>query len=47
LPSGARLGPGLITAYGPVVAAFDTIGWRWAGNWTGGKDYQDFSATGR
>ena len=39
--------PGLITHDGPVVAAFDEIGWVWGGNWSSGKDYQHFSATGR
>ena len=38
---------GLITADGPVVAAFDAIGWRWGARWSSGKDYQHFSATGR
>lgn len=39
--------PGLITADGPVVAAFEAIGWVWGGTWVSGKDYQHFSATGR
>ena len=39
--------PGLITAGGPVVAAFRAIGWGWGGNWSSGKDYQHFSASGR
>ena len=39
--------PGLITTDGPVVAAFDAIGWHWGGRWSSGKDYQHFSATGR
>lgn len=38
---------GLITADGPVVTAFQAIGWGWGGNWSSGKDYQHFSATGR
>lgn len=38
---------GLITADGPVVAAFARIGWVWGGRWSSGKDYQHFSATGR
>ena len=37
---------GLITADGPVVAAFARIGWRWGGAWSS-PDYQHFSATGR
>ena len=39
--------PGMITADGPVVAAFARIGWGWGGAWTSLKDYQHFSATGR
>ena len=36
---------GLITAGGPVVAAFSAIGWRWGGAWSS-PDYQHFSASG-
>ena len=39
--------PGLITADGPVVAAFRAVGWQWGGHWPSGKDYQHFSASGR
>ena len=38
---------GLITADGPVVAAFRAVGWKWGGHWAGGRDYQHFSANGR
>jgi hypothetical protein len=38
--------PGLITAGGPVVAAFAEIGWGWGGAWFT-PDYQHFSASGR
>ena len=38
--------PGLITANGPVVAAFARIGWPWGGHWRS-PDYQHFSSTGR
>jgi len=38
---------GLITADGPVVGAFRSIGWKWGGDWSPGKDYQHFSLTGR
>jgi poly-gamma-glutamate synthesis protein (capsule biosynthesis protein) len=38
---------GLITADGPVVAAFAAAGWHWGGSWRSSKDYQHFSATGR
>lgn len=39
--------PGMVVADGPVVAAFDAIGWEWGGRWSGSKDHQHFSATGR
>ena len=39
--------PGMITADGPVVAAFREIGWSWGGDWNSLKDYQHFSLTGR
>jgi len=39
--------PALIVDGGPVVAAFDAIGWGWGGRWTSVKDYQHFSYTGR
>lgn len=53
LPPGGRefirrdaTAPGVITADGPVVAAFTSIGWRWGGAWSR-PDYQHFSASGR
>jgi len=39
--------PGMITAKGPVVAAFASAGWKWGGFWKSSKDYQHFSLTGR
>lgn len=39
--------PGLITADGPVVAAFRELGWKWGGHWSSLKDYQHFSASGK
>ncbi|WP_030170310.1 M15 family metallopeptidase [Spirillospora albida] len=39
--------PGLIHAGDRVVKAFASIGWGWGGSWTGTKDYQHFSSTGR
>ena len=42
-----KAAPGVITADGPVVAAFRDIGWAWGGTWTRAKDYQHFSSSGR
>ena len=39
--------PGVIGPDSPVAAAFASIGWRWGGDWSGGKDYQHFSRSGR
>jgi hypothetical protein len=30
-----------------LVRAFQGVGWGWGGEWTGAKDYQHFSASGR
>lgn len=30
-----------------LVRAFDAAGWSWGGRWSGAKDYQHFSASGR
>ena len=38
---------GLIVEGGPVVSAWDSVGWHWGGRWQTIKDYQHFSATGR
>jgi hypothetical protein len=32
---------------GELVRAFRAIGWGWGGTWSGIKDYQHFSASGR
>ncbi len=42
-----RVLPGVITAGGPVVAAFRAVGWTWGGSWDSPKDYMHFSPTGR
>lgn len=42
-----RTDPGMIHADDAAVRAFAAQGWRWGGYWTGGKDYQHFSASGR
>ncbi|MFI0369378.1 M15 family metallopeptidase [Actinomadura sp. 1N219] len=39
--------PGVIHAGDKVVKAFDSIGWGWGGEWSGAKDYQHFSKSGR
>lgn len=39
--------PGLITAGSIVDTSFDRRGWGWGGRWSGSKDYQHFSSTGR
>jgi hypothetical protein len=38
---------GMIHANDVVVRAFAAAGWRWGGYWSGSRDYQHFSATGR
>ena len=39
--------PGMVTADGPAVRAFASIGWGWGGTWSSLKDYQHFSRDGR
>ncbi|WP_433475701.1 M15 family metallopeptidase [Spirillospora sp. CA-142024] len=39
--------PGVIHAGDKVVKAFASIGWGWGGTWSGARDYQHFSASGR
>jgi hypothetical protein len=43
----SRNDQGMIHANDAVVQAFARQGWAWGGYWTGGKDYQHFSANGR
>jgi D-alanyl-D-alanine carboxypeptidase len=38
--------PGMIHDGGPVVAAFERIGWTWGGRWTSPVDLHHFSQTG-
>jgi hypothetical protein len=38
--------PGMIFEGGPVVAAFDRIGWTWGGRWSSPVDLHHFSETG-
>lgn len=51
-PSGARFvdrtpRPGMALEGGTLVRAFAAVGWRWGGRWTGSRDYQHFSHSGR
>lgn len=39
--------PMIINNGGPVVSAFQAIGWGWGGHWKSLKDYQHFSQSGR
>jgi hypothetical protein len=38
---------GMAVEGGVVVRAFDAAGWGWGGRWSGARDYQHFSASGR
>ncbi len=42
-----RRRPGMAVEGGALVRAVDRIGWSWGGRWSGIKDYQHFSASGR
>jgi D-alanyl-D-alanine carboxypeptidase len=39
--------PGMAVEGGAAVRAFDAVGWGWGGRWSGARDYQHFSASGR
>jgi hypothetical protein len=39
--------PGMAYEGGVLVGAFRAIGWGWGGSWSGTRDYQHFSASGR
>lgn len=39
--------PGMAVEGGAVVRAFAAAGWSWGGRWSGARDYQHFSASGR
>jgi hypothetical protein len=43
----SRRRPGMAVEGGALVRAFDAVGWGWGGRWSGVKDYQHFSASGR
>lgn len=38
---------GVIHGGDVVVAAFSSVGWEWGGTWSGARDYQHFSRSGR
>jgi hypothetical protein len=42
-----RTRPGVIAEGGAVTRAFARIGWGWGGRWSGPRDYQHVSASGR
>jgi hypothetical protein len=42
-----RARPGVIAEGGSVLRAFARIGWGWGGRWSGARDYQHLSASGR
>ena len=39
--------PGMLHAGDAAVRAFAAAGWGWGGTWSGARDYQHFSASGR
>ncbi len=39
--------PGMAVPGGELVEAFAAAGWGWGGFWSGARDYQHFSASGR
>jgi hypothetical protein len=42
-----RYRPGMAVAGGVAVRVFEAAGWGWGGRWSGDRDYQHFSASGR
>ena len=42
----SRARPGMAVEGGPLVAAFDAVGFQWGGRWSGIKDHQHFSVGG-
>jgi hypothetical protein len=38
---------GMAVEGGLAVRAFDAAGWSWGGRWSGARDHQHFSASGR
>jgi hypothetical protein len=42
-----RVRRGMAVEGGVLVNAFESVGWKWGGRWTGSPDYQHFSVSGR
>ncbi|HEY3673676.1 MAG TPA: M15 family metallopeptidase [Acidimicrobiia bacterium] len=42
----AAVRPGMAVPGGPLVEAFQAVGWEWGGAWDGSPDYQHFSPSG-
>jgi len=42
----SQVRPGMVEQ-GSIKAAFESIGWKWGGDWESLKDYQHFSQSGR
>jgi hypothetical protein len=38
---------GMAVEGGLLVRAFESVGWKWGGRWSGSRDYQHFSSNGR
>jgi D-alanyl-D-alanine carboxypeptidase len=38
-----NLRPGMLVRPGPVIEAFEAIGWEWGGDWTPRQDYHHFA----
>lgn len=38
---------GMALEGGPAVTAFESVGWKWGGRWSGPVDFEYFTATGR
>jgi hypothetical protein len=43
----SRARRGMAVEGGVLVRAFESVGWKWGGRWSGSRDYQHFSTTGR
>jgi hypothetical protein len=43
----SRVRRGMAVGGGVLVSAFESVGWKWGGRWSGSPDYQHFSVNGR